>query len=56
MDMNDYTNELYFARPSTDETSLEKLQVYAPYDDWHLLDEQRKSDLETRIQNILKSA
>ena len=56
MDMNDYTNELYFARPSTDETSLEKLQVYAPYDDWHLLDEQRKSDLEAHIQNILKSA
>ena len=55
MDMNDYTNELYFARPSTDETSLEKLQVYAPYDDWHLLDEQRKSDLEAHIQEILKS-
>ena len=55
MDMNDYTNELYFARPSTDETSLEKLQVYAPYDDWHLLDEQRKSDLEAHIQDILKS-
>ena len=56
MDMNDYTNELYFARPSTDETSLEKLQVYAPYDDWHLLDEQHKSDLEAHIQDILKSA
>ena len=56
MEMNDYTNELYFARPPTDETSLEKLQVYAPYDDWHLLDEQRKSDLEAHIQNILKSA
>ena len=42
--------------PPTDETSLEKLQVYAPYDDWHLLDEQRKSDLEAHIQNILKSA
>ena len=55
MDMNDYTNELYFARPSTDETSLEKLQVYAPYDDWHLLDEQHKSDLEAHIQDILKS-
>ena len=55
MDMNDYTNELYFARPSTDETSLEKLQVYAPYDDWHLLDEQRKLDLEAYIQDILKS-
>lgn len=55
MDMSDYTNELYFARPSTDETSLEKLQVYAPYDDWHLLDEQRKSDLEAHIQDILKS-
>ena len=55
MEMNDYTNELYFARPSTDETSLEKLQVYAPYDDWHLLDEQHKSDLEAHIQDILKS-
>ncbi len=55
MDMNDYTNELYFARPSTDETSLEKLQVYAPYDDWHLLDEQCKLDLEAYIQDILKS-
>ena len=56
MDMNDYTNELYFARPSTDETSLERLQVYAPYDDWHLLDEQHRSDLKAQIQDILKSA
>ena len=56
MEMNDYTNELYFARPSTDETSLEKLQVYAPYDDWHLLDEQHRSDLEAQIQDILKFA
>ena len=55
-DMNDYTNELYFARPSTDKTSLEKLQVYAPYDDWHLLDEQHRTDLEVHIQDILKSA
>ena len=56
MDMNDYTNELYFARPPNDEPSLEKLQVYAPYDDWHLLDEQDRSDLEAQIQDILKSA
>ena len=55
-DMNDYTNELYFARPSTDESSLEMLQVYAPYDDWHLLDEQHRSDLDVHIQDILKSA
>ncbi len=55
-DMNDYTSELYFSRPTIDETSLETLQVYAPYDDWHLLDEQRKSDLEAHIQDILKSA
>ena len=56
MDMNDYTSELYFARPSTDEISLEKLQVYAPYDDWHTLSEQYRSELETHIQDILKSA
>ena len=56
MEMNDYTNELYFARPPTDETSLEMLQVYAPRDDWHMLNEQYKSGLESDIQNILKSA
>ena len=55
-DMSDYTNELYFARPSNDETSLEMLQVYALHDDWHSIEEQNRSELEVDIQNILKSA
>ncbi len=55
-DMNDYKDELYFARPSTDETSLETLQVYALFDDWSMLSQQQRSDLETSIQDILKSA
>ena len=54
-DMNDYTSELYFSRPSTDEASSESLQVYAPCDDWHMLDKQYRSDLESDIQNILRS-
>ena len=54
-DMNDYTSELYFSRPSTDEASSESLQIYAPRDDWHLMNEQHKSDLESDIQNILRS-
>ena len=54
-EMNDYTNELYFSRPSTDEASSESLQIYAPRDDWHLMNEQHKSDLESDIQNILRS-
>ena len=55
-DMSDYTNELYFARPPNDETSLEMLQVYALHDDWHSVEEQNRSKLEIDIQNILKSA
>ena len=54
-DMNDYTSELYFSRPSTDEASSESLQVYAPRDDWPTLDKQCRSDLEAHIQDILKS-
>ena len=54
-DMNDYTSELYFSRPSTDEASSESLQVYAPCDDWHVLNKQYRSDLESDIQNILRS-
>lgn len=53
-DMNDYTSELYFSRPSTDEASSESLQVYAPCDNWHMMNEQHKSDLESDIQNILR--
>lgn len=53
-DMNDYTSELYFSRPSTDEASSESLQVYAPRDDWHLMKKQHKFDLESDIQNILR--
>ena len=55
-DMNDYTSELYFSRPTSDEASSESLQVYAPRDDWHTLNRQYKSDLESDIQDILKSA
>ena len=54
-DMNDYKDELYFSRPSTDETSLETLQVYALFDDWSMLSQQQRSDIETNIQDILKS-
>ena len=53
-DMNDYTSELYFSRPSTDEASSESLQVYAPCDNWHMMHAQHKSDLESDIQNILR--
>ena len=54
-EMNDYTSELYFSRPSTDEASSESLQIYAPRDDWHLMNKQHRSDLESDIQNILRS-
>ena len=54
-DMNDYKNELYFARPSTDETSLETLQVYALFDDWNDLSQQHRAELEVNIQKILRS-
>ena len=53
--MSDYTNELFFARPSfNDETSLETLQVYAPINNLNQ-EEQSISELQENIQNILRS-
>ena len=46
--MIDYVNELFLVRPSTDASTLESVQVYAPIDD---VSEQLKDD----IQSILRS-
>ena len=55
--MSDYTSELFFARPPTDdETSLEMVQVYVPPDGDNLSQKQRRLALEPEIQNILRSA
>jgi len=48
--MIDYANELFFVRPSTDASSLETVQVYAP-DDMSEVSEKQKRE----IQNILRS-
>lgn len=53
--MNDYTNELYFSRPSGDEAASESLQVYALYENWHTLNEQCRSGLESDIRDILRA-
>lgn len=54
--MSDYTSELFFARPATDnETSLETVQVYVSPDRDNLSDKQRRSKLEPEIQNILRA-
>ena len=51
--MSDYTSELFFARPATnDETSLESVQVYAPLDG---AKKQNLLELEVEIQDILRS-
>ena len=55
--MSDYTSELFFARPPTDdETSLEMVQVYVPPEGDNLSQKQRRLALEPEIQNILRSA
>lgn len=55
--MSDYTSELFFARPPTDdETSLEMVQVYVPPEGDNLSQQQRQLALEPEIQNILRSA
>ena len=53
--MSDYTNELFFARPSfNDEVSLETLQVYAPINN-QSQGEQSISEFQEEIRNILRS-
>ena len=55
--MSDYTSELFFARPSTDdETSLEMVQVYVPPQGDNLSQKQQRLAIEPEIQNILRSA
>ena len=55
--MSDYTSELFFARPPTDdETSLEMVQVYVPPEGDNLSQKQRRLALEPEIQKILRSA
>ena len=55
--MSDYTSELFFARPPTDdETSLEMVQVYVPPEGDNLSQKQQRLTLEPEIQNILRSA
>ena len=55
--MSDYTSELFFARPPTDdETSLEIVQVYVPPEGDNLSQKQSRLALEPEIQNILRSA
>lgn len=55
--MSDYTSELFFARPPTDdETSLEMVQVYVPPEGNNLSQKQQRLTLEPEIQNILRSA
>ena len=54
-DLNSYPSELSFVRPRTSKVSLDIVQVYAPCDNWHMLNEQYRLDLEVEIQNILRS-
>ena len=51
--MSDYTSELFFARPATnDEASFQTVQVYAPLD---LAEKQNLLELDADIQDILRS-
>ena len=51
--MSDYTSELFFARPATnDEASFQTVQVYAPLD---LAEKQNLLELDSDIQGILRS-
>lgn len=51
--MSDYTSELFFARPATnDEASFQTVQVYAPLD---LAKKQNLLELDADIQDILRS-
>ena len=55
--MSDYTSELFYVRPPTDdEASLETVQVYVSPDGWNLPEKQDQSELEMEIQGILCSA
>ena len=54
-DLNSYPSELPFVRPRTSTISLDIVQVYAPCDNWYMLNEQYRLDLEAEIQNILRS-
>ena len=51
--MSDYTSELFFARPATnDEASFQTVQVYAPL---NLGKKQNLLELDADIQDILRS-
>ena len=50
-----YATELSFVRSTSDDASLETVQVYASPDGWNLSKKQTPSELEVDIQNILCS-
>lgn len=55
----DYATELILARPLSDESALETVQVYAPQDNWNNLPpterQQKQTELKAKVQQVLRS-